>query len=140
MLVSCADPAAPAENAVTQAEGESCRWPPVGCYPLEDGPRYCSLACGNVLAYCRDYPDSAYIYCRTHPTNSRCSPIGEPLYESECILGAPATPPERDAAADPRQRIRTIRAARGFANHGMIEEAREMYARVGLRYAPANSQ
>lgn len=119
VMASCAW-SDPAENVLTQAEGESCNVPPIQCYPLEDGPRYCGLACGNILAYCKDYPDSAYAYCYKHPGHSKCSPFGEPIYPTECTLGAPATPPDMDrsrgAVADLKQRIKIIKFARALAN------------------------
>lgn len=145
LMASCAwsEPTGPAENTASQAEGEICRIPPVRCYPLQSDPQYCGLACGNVLAYCPDYPDSAYVFCYTHiGYPGRCGPIGEPLYPTECLLGAPAAPPStsdsqatHDLTMSYRKRINIITLARKLAEHGLVDQAREMFARVGISYA-----
>jgi hypothetical protein len=128
VMVSCTSPE-PTEG-IAQAEGESCQTPPVRCYPFEDGGRFCALACGNILSYCPDYPDSAYIYCRTRPRpySDSCDSFGEPSYAMHCLLGAPATPPPPES-----ERIRTLRAARRLAEHGQNEQARELFARFRIQ-------
>ena len=132
VIAGCASE--PTASVSSQIEGESCSVTPIQCYPLEDGLSYCSAACGNVLAYCREYTDRDYRFCHTLPyiDPDLCNPFGFPRWATECVLGAPATPPDAE-------RIRTIRAARHLVERGEIERAQEVFSKVGIQYQPPAS-
>lgn len=123
VVAGCAS--GPTESTASQAEGELCATPPVRCYPLEDSGGFCGLACGNVLAYCPNYPDIAYRFCSTNPYSDKCDQWGFPTYPMLCLMGAPATPPPN---AD---RLGLIVRARVLAGRGQLDEARSLLLRSG---------
>ena len=71
-----------------------CGSPPVHCLPITDPENFCSTACLNETAYCPDYPDYAYTYCKKHYDAPDKCKHGLPSYYIPCLAGRLAAPAE----------------------------------------------